>query len=241
MNSSTILAKTAAISAPKMSVVSTILASDVIGKTIMLMLIFASIWTWAIILYKHYHLNKVNKKMISFEQTFWSSQLIEQLYDKISKNVDNLISAVLVAALNEYRRERHVDKNNLLLNLGLKDRILHSMHFVRNRELEKLESNIVILAIIGSASPFVGLLGTVWGIMHSFQSIAVTKNTGLAVVAPGIAEALLATAIGLFAAIPAVIFYNLLTTKLSLIENKIDSFISEFYTILSRIIDEEKA
>jgi biopolymer transport protein TolQ len=126
------------------------------------------------------------------------------------------------------------------LKVGQKERVLQSMYLVRDRELEKLETGLVFLATVGSSATFIGLFGTVWGIMHSFQSIAASKNTTLAVVAPGIAEALLATAIGLLAAIPAVIFHSYLTSKVISINNKIDDFVGELHTLLSRAIDEEK-
>ena len=120
------------------------------------------------------------------------------------------------------------------------ERVSGSMYLSRNRELEQLETKLGFLATVGSSAPFIGLFGTVWGIMHSFQSIASSKNTTLAVVAPGIAEALLATAIGLFVAIPATIFYNYLCSEIDSINNKLDDFIGELHSLISRAIDEEK-
>ena len=221
------------------SIFSLISASDIIGKSVMLMLLIASIWSWAIILDKIFKLAQVQQRMKSFEHVFWSGRVLEQLYENIKRSVNNPLALVFVSAMDECK-----SLNTKGFSEALKDnhkkRITCAMYLVQNREVEKLEKNLSFLATVGSSAPFVGLFGTVWGIMHSFQSIAISKNTSLAVVAPGIAEALLATAIGLFAAIPAVIFYNYLISRITLINNKIEDFISELNSILSRAIDQEK-
>jgi biopolymer transport protein TolQ len=222
------------------SILSMITSSDMIGKSVMLMLVIASIWSWAIIIDKIFSFYKVKKKIIVFEAQFWSGGILEQLYDSVKKSVNDPASSIFVSAMNECKRHKNTIPATDSLKMGRKERVLQTMYLVRNREIERLEQNLGFLATVGSSTPFVGLLGTVWGIMHSFQSIASSKNTSLAVVAPGIAEALLATAIGLFAAIPAVIFYNYLSAQLVSINNKIDDFIGELNTILSRAIDEEK-
>lgn len=232
---------TIASSATDLSILSLISSSDFIAKSVIFALIFASIWTWAIIISKMVHYSSLKAKMQSFENLFWSGKALDELYEKVKKSIDNPLSAVFVSAINECKKSKIADtKRTDILKIGQKDRIVAAMNLSRNREIEELDKKLGFLATVGSAAPFVGLFGTVWGIMHSFQSIAVSKNTSLAVVAPGIAEALLATAIGLIAAIPATIFYNYLTSDVQNIENKIDNFSGELNTLISRAIDEEK-
>ncbi|MDR0774460.1 MAG: protein TolQ [Rickettsia sp.] len=221
------------------SIFSMISSTDIIGKSVMIILVIASIWAWTIIIDKIVHLVQIRKRIAAFEATFWSRAVLDQLYETIKRTMNNPLAAVFVAAMNECKRQ---NPNNLTdaLKISHKERIIQSMYLIRNRELERLEQNLGFLATVASSTPFIGLFGTVWGIMHSFQSIAASKNTSLAIVAPGIAEALLATAIGLFAAIPAVIFYNYLSSQIIKINNKIDDFINELNSILSRAIDEGK-
>jgi biopolymer transport protein TolQ len=220
------------------SIFGLITSADIVSQIVMLILLAASVWSWAIILDKYNKYKKIKVTMAAFESVFWSGQALDALYERIKKSIDNPLSSVFVAAMSECKRNEA--KVNSSIKIGLKERIMQSMNLVRNRETEQLEHNLSFLATVGSAAPFVGLFGTVWGIMNSFQSIAMSKNTSLAVVAPGIAEALLATAIGLVAAIPAVICYNFLASQAAAISNKLDDFIGELYTILARAIDEEK-
>ncbi|MCC8406465.1 MAG: protein TolQ [Rickettsia endosymbiont of Ecitomorpha arachnoides] len=222
-----------------LSIFSLISSSDIIGKSVMLMLLIASIWSWAIILDKIFKLAQVQRKMKNFENVFWSGGVLEQLYESIKRSVNNPLALIFVSAMDECKSLSTKGLSDALKN-NHKERITGAMYLAQNREVEKLEKNLSFLATVGSSAPFVGLFGTVWGIMHSFQSIATSKNTSLAVVAPGIAEALLATAIGLFAAIPAVIFYNYLISRITLINNKIEDFSSELNSILSKAIDQEK-
>jgi biopolymer transport protein TolQ len=222
-----------------LSIFSLISSSDIIGKSVMLMLLIASIWSWAIILDKIFKLGQVQRRMKSFENVFWSGGVLEQLYESIKRSVNNPLALIFVSAMDECKSLSTKGLSDALKN-NHKERITSAMYLAQNREVEKLEKNLSFLATVGSSAPFVGLFGTVWGIMHSFQSIATSKNTSLAVVAPGIAEALLATAIGLFAAIPAVIFYNYLISRITLINNKIEDFSSELNSILSKAIDQEK-
>ncbi|MFV9929950.1 MAG: protein TolQ [Rickettsia endosymbiont of Haemaphysalis japonica] len=222
-----------------LSIFSLISSSDIIGKSVMLMLLIASIWSWAIILDKIFKLVQVQKSMRAFENVFWSGGVLEQLYESIKRSVNNPLALIFVSAMDEYKSLSTKGLSEGLKN-NHKERITGAMYLAQNREVEKLEKNVSFLATVGSSAPFVGLFGTVWGIMHSFQSIATSKNTSLAVVAPGIAEALLATAIGLFAAIPAVIFYNYLIARITLINNKIEDFIIELNSILAKAIDQEK-
>ena len=222
-----------------LSLSSLIFSSDPVGKCVILILIIASIWSWTIIINKIIKLKAVNKKITQFEKKFWSTTELNDLYKKIKSQLDDPMSMVFVSAMKECLKNKN-HKNSELLKISHKDRIMQSMYLARNRSLEQLDKRLGFLATVGSSAPFIGLFGTVWGIMHSFQSIAASKNTTLAVVAPGIAEALLATAIGLFAAIPAVIFYNYLSSEIDRVSNKIEDFIVELGTILTRAIDEEK-
>ena len=222
------------------SIIHLISSADLLSKFVMLILAAASIWSWTIIIAKYFKYRAVNAKMSTFESIFWSGQVLDALHERVKKSADNPLATVFVAAMNECKRHDIKSVSASTLKLGLKERIMQAMNLVRNRELESLEQHLDFLSTVGAASPFIGLFGTVWGIMNSFQSIAASKNTTLAVVAPGIAEALLATAIGLFAAIPAVIFYNLLAGQANKISNKLDDFIGELYTLLGRAIDEEK-
>ena len=224
-----------------LSLLSLVSSSDLVGKLVILILVFASIWTWAIIISKILYHSSLKIKMKSFENLFWSGIALDDLYKKINKSINNPLSAVFVSAINECKKNKSQEiKKTEFFKTGQKDRIIASMDLSRNREIEKLDKKLGFLATVGSAAPFIGLLGTVWGIMHSFQSIASSKNTSISVVAPGIAEALFATSIGLFAAIPATIFYNYLTSDVQSIENKIDNFIGELNTLISRAIDEEE-
>ncbi|MGI4775851.1 MAG: protein TolQ [Janthinobacterium lividum] len=223
------------------SIISMITSADLMSKSVMLILAMASIWSWTIIFEKLMSLSKVKKKIREFEIFFWSGQALDQLYEAARQKIDNPLSAIFINAMNECRRNDGGKTNtDGLLKIGQKDRVFQGMNLMRDREVEKLDKNLGFIAIVGSNALFVGLFGTVWGIMHSFQSIASSKNTSLAVVAPGIAEALLATAIGLIAAVPCVIFYSHLISQINSICNRIDNFIGELNSILSRAIDEGK-
>lgn len=217
-----------------------IASADLVGKSVILTLVLASIVSWAIIIDKYYRYNNIRSKMQVFENLFWSGQVLDMLYEKIKSNIDNPMSGVFVAAMNECKRHDASRNKDSSIKIGLKERISQAMSLVRNREADKLEKNLGFLATVGSSATFIGILGTVLGIMHSFESIAASNNTSLAVVAPGIAESLLTTAIGLIAAIPAMIFYNFLSVQSNNILNKIEDFSYELHTILTRAIDEEK-
>jgi biopolymer transport protein TolQ len=224
-----------------MSIMSLITSADLVGKIVILILFLASLWSWAIVAQKYLLLLSIKKKMKNFEDIFWSGQVIDDLYEKVKKMIDNPLSAIFVNAINECKKSKLPEaKKTDAFKLSQKERVSGSMYLVKNRELESLDTNLSFLATVGSSAPFIGLFGTVWGIMHSFQSIAASKNTSLAVVAPGIAEALLATAIGLFVAIPATIFYNYLSSQIDSIDNKTEDFIGELNCLISRAIDEEK-
>ncbi len=228
------------VAASDMSIMALIGHADMVVKTVMLLLLLASIWSWTIIFDKLVKFRTAFARTERFEKVFWSGQLLDQLYERIQNRVDHPMAAVFVAAMQEWSRKHSAPGSSTANHLfvGVKERIFQAMQVASNREMEKLERNLSFLATVGSASPFIGLFGTVWGIMNSFQSIAASKNTTLAVVAPGIAEALLATAVGLFAAIPAVIFYNMFSTKLNNLTGRIEDFSSELGALLSRELDQ---
>ena len=217
-----------------------IFEADFVVKIVMIILLIASIWSWAIIIDKSRKFIRLKKQANTFESAFWSGDSLEELYEKQANSPEHPLASVFVAGMYEWTRVN--DKNTLSnekIQAGLQDRIHQVMHVAVTRELENIEKNIGYLATVGSTAPFIGLFGTVWGIMNSFQSIALSKDTSLAVVAPGIAEALLATALGLLAAIPAVIAYNKLSNSLNSYATKLQNFASEFEALLSRHLSEQ--
>ncbi len=229
-----------AVVAPKISIWELIVSADIIAQVVMLLLVAASVVSWAIIIDKYYKYKYVRGKVSAFENLFWSGQVLDMLYERIKQSVDNPMAAIFVAAMGECKRQDSSKTRDASLKVGLKDRLGQAMYLVRNRENEKLMQNLWFLATVGSSATFVGVFGTVCGIMHSFQSIAGSNNTSLAVVAPGIAEALLVTAVGLLAAVPAMIGYNFLAGQVNNIGNRLEDFSYELHTLLSRAIDEEK-
>ena len=204
-------------------------------KLVMLGLLGASVWTWAIVVDKVISYNRMRAALNRFEQIFWSGQSLEELYRNLSDRKTTGMSAIFVAAMREWKKSFEKGAKS---PLGLQTRIDKAMDLALTREMERLEGRLGFLATIGSAAPFIGLFGTVIGIMTSFQAIAASKNTSLAVVAPGIAEALFATAIGLIAAIPATIFYNKFISQAGRQAQRLEGFADEFSAILSRQIDE---
>ena len=182
--------------------------AHIVVKLVIIGLLLASIWSWAIILEKLFLFAKTRKETDKFEQVFWSGQSLEELYQALAQRRNTGMAALFVAAMREWKRRPSAKATAGKPMPGVQLRVEKVMDVTICREVERLERRLTFLATVGSTAPFVGLFGTVWGIMTSFQAIAVSKNTSLAVVAPGIAEALFATALGLLAAIPAVIFYN---------------------------------
>ncbi|OQM75112.1 protein TolQ [Manganibacter manganicus] len=205
-------------------------------KLVMLGLLVASIWTWAIVVDKVVSFGRMRLALNRFEQTFWSGQSLEELYRNLAERKTTGMSAIFVSAMREWKKSFEKGARS---PLALQTRIDKAMDLALTREMERLEGRLGFLATVGSAAPFIGLFGTVIGIMTSFQAIAGSKSTSLAVVAPGIAEALLATAIGLLAAIPAVIAYNKLSSDASKLAVRMEGFADEFSAILSRQIDEK--
>ncbi len=214
--------------------------ADLIVQLVMVLLAIASIWSWTIVFDKMFKFYILKIKTRKFKALFHSEKHLDDIFLIAKKSDDHPFAKIFIAAIKEWKgsnvksilQSQTSDKKD-----SLKERIQGSMQVACNKSLEKLEDNMQILAIIGSVAPFVGLFGTVWGIMNSFQSIAVSKNTSLAVVAPGIAEALLATAIGLFAAIPAVFFYNIYSNKINKFADEMQNFSVLVGNILSRELD----
>jgi biopolymer transport protein TolQ len=203
-------------------------------QVVMVALFLASIWSWAIIIEKLFAFRKARLEADLFEQTFWSGQSLDELYNQLSRGPTISMAALFVAAMREWKRSV---EGNIRAMGGIQMRVEKVMDVTISREMERLDRRLLFLATVGSTAPFVGLFGTVWGIMVSFQAIAVSKNTNLAVVAPGIAEALFATAIGLVAAIPAVVFYNKFSADSAAISQRLEAFADEFSAIVSRQID----
>lgn len=207
-------------------------------KLVMIGLLAASIWSWAIIIDKLVAYQRMRAALNRFETIFWSGQSLEELYRTLSDRKTNGMGAIFVSAMREWKKSF---EKGARAPLGLQTRIDKAMDLALTREMERLEGRLGFLASIGASAPFIGLFGTVIGIMTSFQAIAGSKSTSLAVVAPGIAEALLATAMGLLAAIPAVIAYNKLTSDAGKLGSRMEGFADEFSAILSRQIDEKVA
>ena len=204
-------------------------------KTVMTGLMVCSVWVWAIAIDKALLFSRIHKATDGFEHAFWSGQSLDDLYTSLAAKPGHSTGAVFVAAMREWKRSFEGHARSFA---GLQMRIEKVMNVAIAREVEHMERWLLVLATVGSAGPFIGLFGTIWGIMTSFQSIAASKNTSLAVVAPGIAEALFATAIGLIAAIPATIFYNKFITDVNRQAQRLEGFADEFTAILSRQIDE---
>jgi biopolymer transport protein TolQ len=212
------------------------LQAGLVVKIVMIGLIFASIWSWAIIFDKMLLFARAKRQLDRFEKVFWSGQSLEELYRSLHDRSPTGMGALFIAAMREWKKSFERGAN---APIGLQMRIEKAMDISLARESERLETRLLFLATIGSAAPFIGLFGTVVGIMTSFQAIAGSQSTNLAVVAPGIAEALMATALGLLAAIPAVIAYNKLSADAGRIVGRMEGFADEFSAILSRQIDEK--
>ena len=223
---------------PDLSILGLFFQADPFVKGVMFFLIFASIWCWTIIINKSNAIRKEKKLAMQFEDIFWSGVDLNDLYKEYSENADNAQARVFMTGMKEFKRLnlQHALSSSKLNELM--QRIDNSMYISISREIERLEKGLSFLASIGSVAPFIGLLGTVWGIVNAFQSIAMSNNTSLAVVAPGIAEALFATALGLLAAIPAVAAYNKFSNDLDKLSNNLEYFSIEFSSVLLRQIEE---
>ncbi|MCP4821107.1 MAG: protein TolQ [Shimia sp.] len=203
-------------------------------KLVMVMLIAASFWSWSVIVQKHIMYRKARREAASFDRAFWSGEPLDKLFEELGPEPKGRSARVFAAGMVEWQRSHRQDG---VLIANATSRIDRSMDVAIAKESDELLHGLPILATVGSTAPFVGLFGTVWGIMNAFIEIAAQQNTNLAVVAPGIAEALLATGLGLLAAIPAVIFYNKLSADGDRIIAGYEAFADEFATILSRQLD----
>ncbi len=222
--------------AATMSPVALFLQADWVVKVVMGGLLAASVWTWAIIIAFSVKLRRTKREMARFERDFWKAEDIDAFY-KAEADKDLPSARVFAAGVKEWRRSTaggSIDKH------GTRERLATAMGAAAALEIDRISDRLNILATIGSVAPFVGLFGTVWGIMRSFTGIAQAQNSSLAVVAPGIAEALFATAIGLFAAIPAVIAYNRFSHAINRIEARLNRFADAFHATLSRQLDAER-
>ncbi len=214
--------------------------ADIIVKMVLLVLVVASFWTWAIIFEKAIRMRRLRSHAVNFEEAFWSGGSLEDLFDRIDRQPPDPMSSLFVSAMREWRRSSALGMvGSERAKISLQQRIERVMQITLGREMERLERHMIFLASVGSSAPFVGLFGTVWGIMNAFTSIAASENTSLSVVAPGIAEALFATALGLVAAIPAVIGFNKLSNDLGRYAGRLEAFAGEFGAILSRQLDEK--
>jgi len=215
--------------------------ADPIVKAVMLMLVAASIWSWTIIFSKRSKLSTLDKAARTFEDAFWSGEALDKIHSRVKGNQNDPLQKTFSAGMEEWHAGVAggiPSQDNM--QASLRQRVERAMSVAIGREVTKLESGMTFLASVGSTAPFIGLFGTVWGIMNSFSAIASSNNTSLAVVAPGIAEALFATALGLVAAIPAVIAYNVFSTQLNRYADRLENFSDEFIAILSRHLDSQK-
>ena len=207
-------------------------------KVVMIVLIVASFWSWAIIVQKLFDLRRARDEASAFDQEFWSGEPLDTVFDRVGPEPAGGAARVFAAGMTEWRRSHR--KEGGLIH-GTQARIERAMNVAIAREAERLGRGLTVLATVGSIAPFVGLFGTVWGIKHAFEEIALQQSTNLAVVAPGIAEALLATGLGLLAAIPAEVFYNKLNQDTEVVIGGYESFADEFSMILSRQLDRAAA
>lgn len=210
--------------------------ADWVVKTVIIILVLSSLWSWTVIFEKIFILRRVRRQTDHFERVFWSDESPESIYRQVEHKTLHPMASVFVSAMREWARTNPVPNGSE--RAGMLQRIERTISMGISREMARLEGRLLSLATIGSVAPFVGLFGTVWGIMDSFQAIALTQDTSLAVVAPGIAEALFATALGLLAAIPAVTAYNTFTNNLTHILNRLDHFGDAFITLVNRQIEQ---
>ena len=216
------------------SLIALFLRATFMVKLVMLGLMAMSFWSWAIIVRKHLMFRQARTEAAVFDHAFWSGEPLDELYEKIGADPQGASEKIFAAGMLEWRRSHRQDGG---LIAGAQARIDRAMDVAIARESELLNKGLSFLATTGSTAPFIGLFGTVWGIKHSFEQIALSQNTNLAVVAFGIVEVLMATAVGLVAAIPAVVFYNKLNADSEHIQGNYESFADEFATILSRQLD----
>ncbi|WBU64078.1 protein TolQ [Paracoccus aerodenitrificans] len=217
------------------SLIALFMRASLIVKIVMVLLILASFWSWALIIQKLLKFGAARTEAAKFDRAFWSGEPLDDLYDRMGENPRGAAERIFAAGMGEWRKSQD-DAGRMIP--GTQQRIDRAMNVAIGREEVRLTRGLSFLATIGSTAPFIGLFGTVWGIKTAFEQIAIAQDTSLAVVAPGIAEALLATALGLLAAIPAVIFYNKFTADADRLGANYENFSDEFSTILSRQLNE---
>jgi biopolymer transport protein TolQ len=237
METEAIAAAGAAAAELDFSLVALFARATITVKVVMVMLIIASFWSWAIIIDKFIAFRRQRSESSKFEEAFWSGQPLDQLFERLGQTPRSAIERIFIAGMTEFRRSFGTGGGAVP---GAHQRIERALSVAISREEEAISGRLGFLATVGSISPFVGLFGTVWGIKNAFEEIAIQQNTNLATVAPGIAEALLATALGLLAAIPAVIFYNKLLADADRLGARLENFSDEFSVILSRQIDRKQ-
>ncbi len=208
------------------SLINLFLRADIVVKSVIIILILASIYSWALIFDKYKLFKRIHKSSSIFEDKFWSSKSAESFYNSLPGKTKDPIANIFRSAMDELIRSK--SKNNTAQTA----RVTRVIEISADKEIEFIEKNFSFLATVGSTAPFIGLFGTVWGIMNSFQSIAISRNTSLAIVAPGIAEALFATALGLLAAVPAVVAYNKFNNESRIYERRIENFTKKFLSII---------
>ena len=221
------------------SVQSLVMRAGPVVKAVMLLLALMSVWSWTIAIDKFLGMMSARSKAKKFEQAFWSGQPMDEIDDRVSSKPSEAMARVFTAGSREWRDARHVRDLSVSEADSLLERARTQMGVAVTRETSRMETGLPTLAIIGTSAPFIGLFGTVWGVMNSFRSIAAAQESNLAVVAPGIAEALFATALGLFAAIPATIFYNKFSAEINSFADHMDTFADEFAVRLSRRINDQ--
>jgi len=220
------------------SLLSLFLRADLVVKSVIIILIISSVYSWAVIISKIVRMRQLKQLDSEFDEIFWSGNSFEDLYDTFNYSQNDPKSKIFCSAIAEWKKSNNdVGRMQASGLNSLKERMSRSMQVTFNKESEIIEKNLTFLATCGSTAPFIGLFGTVWGIMNSFQSIAIAQNTNLSVVAPGIAEALFATALGLFVAIPAVVSYNKISSDLSKYFVSLETFMDEFTTIFFRQLE----
>lgn len=220
-----------------LSMYSMFMDSDIFMKLLILGLLFASVCCWAIIFDKVFLFKKIRAGMKVFEEQFWSGSSLESIYNANAQNPGNPLALIFVTAIKEFRRSL-TEKKKAGSSIKIQERIDKVMQIAVDRQVDKMETKMIFLASTGSVAPLLGLFGTVWGIMDSFNAIGMTQSTNIAAVAPGVAEALFTTAVGLIAAIPAVIAYNKLSNDIDRISHRMETFSDELSAILSRQIEQ---
>ncbi|NWG45852.1 MAG: protein TolQ [Alphaproteobacteria bacterium] len=227
------------VTAHDFSLISVFMGADIVVKAVMAMLVLASFWTWAIIIDKSMKLGRLRKSADRFEDQFWSGKSLEELSQTVGTRADHPMAVMFASAMREWRRSLDGGEGRSLLG-GLGERIDKVLNVTIGREVAGVERHMNFLATVATTAPFIGLFGTVWGIMTAFQDIAIARDTNLAVVAPAIAEALAATALGLFAAIPASFAYNKFSNDLARYTTRLEGFADEFSAIVSRQLDQRR-